>query len=210
MESVILAVKHRNEIGKNKVKAQKEKGNIPGIVYGLGKENIAVSIPKSELMQSFKTNYGANIVIELTIESEKETINEKVIAYQIDMDPIRHEVRHVDFLRLDDKTPVKVSIPTQLVGNAPGVKMGGLLIKKMDFVKVKTLPSNIPTHFEVDISNLGLDSSFTVNDLNLSEDIIPLSLGKEIIVRIAGKRGKSTTETTEEEADSSESEDSTE
>lgn len=199
METVTLAVQQRDGVGKNKVKSPKSEGIIPGIVYGLEKANIPVSINRNELMKAFKSPFGPNVVIELDIAAEKGKQTEKVIAYQIDMDHIRHEVIHVDFLRVDDKVPVKVKVPVHLQGNAPGVKMGGTLIKKMDFIFIRALPGNIPTHFDIDISGLGLDDMVNVNGLQLGEGVESLSPENDVIVRVAGKRGKS-----EEEAEAAE------
>ena len=193
METVTLTASHREGIGKNKVKAGKAEGIIPGIIYGSGKENLPVSVVRNEIMKAFKTEYGPNVVIDLKIKDK----TEKVIAYQIEMDPIKHQIIHVDFIRVDNNKTVKLNIPTRLQGNAPGVKMGGLLIKKMDFVTIRTTIDKIPTHFDIDISSLGLDTKFSVSDIQITDGIETISHKDDVIVRVAGKRGKQETEETE-------------
>ena len=77
-------------------------------------------------------------------------------------------ILHADFLAVDEKKPVTVSIPVLIEGNSPGVRAGGKLIQKIQRLKVKGLISNIPDSINVNIDQLDLGQSIKVKNIEAS------------------------------------------
>jgi len=198
MKNQILDAQIRTALGKNQVKQMKKTGIIPSVIYGLNKEIKSISIDPIALTKLFsRSEFGRNTVIELKIGDDTET----VMPYQFDRDTFSQMFTHVDFLRVDEKTPIKVQVRIELEGVAPGTKMGGTLIKKLDRLNISCVPSLIPGKVFVDISTLKLEQGITVADLKLAEGIEVLSQSNDMIVRVAAPRGKSVEEEIEDQAD---------
>ncbi len=184
MKKGSLEVELRSDLGKNKVKKIKEKGLVPGIVYGENKENIPVIFDPRFLQKLYRGLYGSNLIINLKIKNDKQTTEENVVAYDISRDALSQKIIHVDFLRLNMEKPLHTHVPLILKGNAPGTKLGGILIQKLSQLDIRCLPDLIPEMIEVDISNLGLDDAIKARDLELDERIEVLTNSDSTIVQV--------------------------
>lgn len=198
MKTQILDVQERTALGKNQVKQLKKTGVIPAVIYGGNADVKSISVDPIELTKLFnRSEFGRNTVIELKLGEVTET----VMPYQFDRDTFSQMFTHVDFLRVDEKTPIRVKVRIELEGVAPGTKMGGTLVKKLDRLEISCVPSLIPGKVIVDISGLKLNQSITVSDLKLAEGVDVLSTPNDLIVRVAAPRGKSVEEEIEEQED---------
>lgn len=198
MQTQILDAQARQALGKNQVKQLKKTGLIPAVIYGGADDVKSISVDPIELTKLFnKSEFGRNTVIELKLGD----VTERVIPYQFDRDTFTLMFKHVDFLRVDETTPVKVKVRIELQGIAPGTKMGGTLIKKMDRLEITCVPSLIPGKVFIDISKLKLNQGIAVGDLNLGEGVKIMSEPRDVIVRVAAPRGKSVEEEIEDQED---------
>ncbi|RAP38935.1 50S ribosomal protein L25 [Candidatus Marinamargulisbacteria bacterium SCGC AAA071-K20] len=177
----------RQEKKKNKVKKLRAEGMIPAILYGLKKEAISLSLKRSEVLKVYKTEFGTNVIIDLNITDGTKNNKEQVLTYNLEVDAITNSIKHIDFIRVDENTKVKAHIPIKLIGSAPGLKMGGVLIQKTDSLYVHCVPSKILTEIEVNMSEQEVGDFIRVRDLDLGEIII-LTNPDETIVRIASPR----------------------
>ena len=187
METKTLKAQKRSEIRKNKVKQLRNQGKIPAVIYGLETESTHVSINESEYFGSLKGNFGKNTILDLTIVDGKKEVQEQVITYVVDKDALTRKVIHVDFLRVKEGIPVKVTVPINYNGVAPGTKLGGTLIRKMDSISIKVMPSNIPTHIDVDLSQLNIGDFISAEDV-ISEGYELVTFPKSILVRVESPR----------------------
>lgn len=187
METVAFEVERRSELGKNKVK-QLGDGIIPAVVYGSSKESIPVSVNRNELIKLYnRQEKGRNTILELKINGEKsETL--KVIAYQLDYHPVKRQLTHIDFLVVEDNVPVKILVPCNLEGTAKGQKMAGVLIHNLKVLKLSCLPAEIPTSYNVDITELGIGQNVRVSDLKAEGSISFLNDPYDIILQIDAPR----------------------
>lgn len=191
MESVKIEAALRNELGKNKVKKIRAQGLIPGIIYGKEIDQpIPVTLDPRDLLKAYKKDHGKNILINLHVKQEKNVREEQVISQELTIDPLTHQLLHVDFYKVNPSEPVTVTVPVHLIGTAPGVKMGGMLVQKRDTLNVKCLPKDIPSRIEVNLSNLTVGQSVKISDLSVSEKITILNKPSEIIVRVEVPRGR--------------------
>lgn len=158
MKSVSVKGTKRKSLGKKQAKRIREQGNVPAVLYG-HEELMHISVPFSELR---KLIYTPNVyLIDLEIDGEVH----KAIIQDMQWHPVEEQVLHIDFLKVEDDKPVKISLPIVLTGRAKGIKAGGKLKSNMRKLKVKALAEHLPDTIEIDITKLGIGDSYKVEEL---------------------------------------------
>jgi len=143
-------------------------GLVPGVVYGLGSEPTAITVPWSELRRALTTEAGLNALITLDVEGRRDL----TIVKDLQRDPVRREVIHVDFLRVDPDATVEVEVPVLTVGTAKEVEDArGVVDQSLKTLAIKAKPGNIPNELSVDITELGIGGTITVADVALPEGV---------------------------------------
>ena len=153
----IIGFKRAN-LGKAQTKELRNESYVPGVLYG-GAEQVhfyAPAILFRDLVYSPEV-YEVDLNIEGT--------HYRAIMQDVQFHPVNEMLLHVDFLELKEDKPVKMDIPVKMVGNSPGVMLGGKLVTKLRKLKVKALPANLPDYIEVDISELELGKSIKVGKI---------------------------------------------
>jgi large subunit ribosomal protein L25 len=146
----------------------RNEGLVPGVVYGLGRETVSVAVQWPELRRALTTEAGLNALISLEYDGETDL----TIVKDMQRDPVRRDITHVDFLRVDRDADVEVDIPIITVGEAKEVENNrGIAEQAMHTLTVKAKPGNIPSQFEVDITELTVGTSITVADITLPEGV---------------------------------------
>jgi len=164
MVSVEIQGNTRSEIGKKGSKLDRRNGLIPAVLYG-GNEVIHFNVTPASVK---------NIIYTPDFKLASLTINDvqyRAILKHVQFDPVRDQVIHIDFLKLIDKTPIKVEIPLRFKGSSPGVKLGGKLIQQVRKIKIKTMPENLVDELKADISSLDLGQSLRVKDVIVPKGI---------------------------------------
>ncbi len=159
------------ETGTGPARRIREEGNLPGVVYGLGVDPVAVTVSYAELREALKGPAGLNTVFQLEIDGSQT----RVLVKELQRDAIKRTVTHADFLRVDDSVPVKVTLPVHLVGRASKIlDSGGIVEQKMFQMKVQCVPTKIPVSIEVDVTKLKPTSRLSVGDITLPDGVVPL------------------------------------
>ena len=156
-------------------------GLVPAVVYGLGRDAIAVSVPWPDLRRALTTEAGLNALITLDVDGQKDL----AIIKDLQRHPVRRNVLHIDFLRVDPDALVAVEVPLILVGEAKLVEARkGIVDQPLKTLTVKAKPADIPSQIEIDITNLDIGVAITVETLTLPagvttdiDDSIQLVLG---------------------------------
>lgn len=175
MSEITLKVQKR-EIGKNIAKKLRSKGLIPGIFYSKDIEPIPIIAESKSLRPIVHTSETK--IIKLHIEPDsKEYI---CILKDLQIDPIKDTISHFDLFGIHEGTKLTVEVPIVLKGQSIGVKEGGTLQQNLSKVKVKCLPDRIPSHFEVDISNLKIGKAIHISDIQ--SEGIEFELAPETVV----------------------------
>jgi large subunit ribosomal protein L25 len=139
-------------------------GKVPGVVYGLGSEPVSVTVDYPDLRRALTTEAGLNALIDLTVDGHT---NLSVVK-DMQRDPVRRTVTHVDFMLIDRDAPLEVDVPLNLVGTAPKLDaMKGMIDQLLYSLTVKAKPGTIPTQLDVDVSEIELGSQVRVGDLTL-------------------------------------------
>lgn len=169
----------KRETGKKTAKSLRRNGMIPAIVYGDGKEGIPIAVKEQLLRPLIYTQHLQTVRIH--IPDQPEEIHCILKDYQLD--PVTDRIVHCDFQILTAGHKITVEVPVVLVGEAPGVKAGGILQHLISKLEVECFPKDIPDHIEIDISALDIGDSLTVADLRL-QNVQPLNDPEEVIVTI--------------------------
>ncbi|MBI2681743.1 MAG: 50S ribosomal protein L25 [Acidobacteriales bacterium] len=149
--------------GKNEAKRLRVTGRIPAVVYGAGKDSIAVSVSPKQITKILHSESGHNTIFDLKVG---EGAAEKAMIVDWQYDPVKDNLLHIDFKRIDMKKALRVTVPVILTGTAEGVKtQGGILDQIMREVELECLPADIPSHIDLDVTNLVFGQVLRVSDL---------------------------------------------
>lgn len=155
-------------------------GNIPAVLYGKGIEPVAVAVPWRELRRCLITEAGTNAVINLDVAGTKHLSMVK----EIQRHPVRRDVVHVDFLKVDPDVPVTVDIPVVLTGEARKVAaLQGMVDQQLFKIAVASLPAAIPAVIHVDISDLEIGKVITVSSIALPAGCSAATAGNATVVQ---------------------------
>lgn len=170
-----LTADSRKAQSKSEIKKIRREGNIPAVLYSQGKkgETLVVSGPEfRKILQNIEPGTLPTTRFTLKIGGKKVGAILKDIQYAV----TSYQVIHLDFEELHAKVPVTLNIPITCVGvlDCIGVKLGGNLRLVARTVKVRTLPENIPTSFDIDVRDLNVGDSRKFSDLAIPKEIKPL------------------------------------
>ena len=181
MDQISLKANLREGKGKEVAKKLRRSGQVPAVVYHRGEKSVHITVVDREISKILHAAGGENILISLTIEKKGAPASggsvsggrpRAVIIKEIQHDPVKRNILHVDFneISLTEKITVEVEVVAQ--GEPVGVKQeGGILEHSLRELKIQCLPTDIPKHIDVDVSALKLNDSVHVRDLKLSDKI---------------------------------------
>lgn len=180
MAEVKLNVVRREGTGKGIARRTRAEGRVPGIVYGKGMEPVAVSVDRREFVTALQTDAGLNALLNLTLDGD--TV--PTLAREIQRDPVRGTLLHVDFVKVDLKQEVEVTVPVHVIGESPGVAEGGVLEQPLHEVTVRCLPQEVPESIEADVSGLNIGDSLRVGDLSEAKSFHILNDPENAVISI--------------------------
>jgi large subunit ribosomal protein L25 len=160
--SVALGAERRTGTGKGPARQLRLKGRIPAVIYGHGREPEALSLSEAELGKALTGIAAGSTIFELTIDGTPV----KALIREIQRHPVRPKIVHVDFYEVHAGEKVTLEVPVHLAGVPDGVRnAGGVLDHLLHQVRIRVLPAEIPSHIEVDVTNLRVGTSLHVSDL---------------------------------------------
>ena len=173
-----LDISSRHQTGSKESKIARKKGLIPGILYYSGEEALSISIEKSILLRAM--NSGQRI-FEINQDGESQYTMLKQVQYH----PVTDEVMHIDLMRVRRSEKMTISVPIVLVGDAIGVKEGGVLSQSLTQVEISCYPTDVPEQIDLKIDDLEINAALSVGDIDTgSEDIELISDASLNIVSI--------------------------
>ena len=186
MSQEVLLVPKRETFGKAAIRDLKKSGMIPAVVYGLKEPPVAIAISPKVVARVLASDAGMNSV--MFLQREGTDIKRHVIIKDLQRDPLTGRLRHVDFMRVDMALKVRVKVPVRLVGSSIGVKsMGGVLDFAHREIEIECLPSIIPAHIDVDISNLAVGDSIRFEQLTLGSNLVFTGDAHQVVCSVHGK-----------------------
>lgn len=205
MAEIILRVQPREKKGKGYNKRLRRQGLIPAVFYGHREQPCLLTVEEKKLRKILSTEMG---IIDLDFGDGQ---LKKCILREIQYHPIKGYPLHVDFMGVKLTEKITTKVPIHLVGTPVGVKSsGGILEQHLKELEIECLPSDIPDHIEVDVSDLNIGDSLTVEDISLEKidivtprdhsiaSVVPPAVAKEVVEEVP-KQEAPEPEVTEEE-----------
>jgi len=186
MEEILLEAELRTEVGKGKVKALRDKGYIPCVVYAEGKESKAIKVEHSQFLRLIHHHRLENAVVSLKVRDENRQKPRSCLIKEIQYDPVTEDIKHVDFNEISLTKAIKVNVPIVAKGEPVGVKQeGGSLEHILWEIEVECLPTDIPKQIEVDVSQLAIGDAIHVKDIPAPPKVKILNDPDAILLSVA-------------------------
>ncbi len=167
---------------KNHARRVRVQGLIPAVVYGAGQPSVAVTVDPKIITKILYSETGHNSIFDLNLEGSAPS---KVMIVDWQNEPIKGKLLHIDLKRIAMNVAMRVSVPIQLTGTPVGVKVGGgVLSQVLHEVEVECLPSDIPSHIDVDITNVELNGAIHIKDLPHAGNLKFLSEEDELVAHV--------------------------
>ena len=185
MQQTQMKVEIRTGTGKGISRRLRTAGRIPGVVYGRGMEPVPVILEPKALDAAIDGEGGMNNLI--TLQCGGELDQAVVIVADMQRDPLKGTIEHVDLHRVNMAEKVRITVPVTLKGTAIGVKEGGLLDFSHHTLHLECLPTQIPEHIVVDIDPLKIGQSIHVDEIAFPAGVKCLDNPKTPVVGVLGK-----------------------
>ena len=146
------------------IKAFRRQGLVPCNLYGADiKDNILFTVDAKELKAL--TDTPKAYIVDLVLDGAKKA--QTAVLHELQWHPVTDACLHVDFLAVDDKKPIAISVPLVIEGHAKGVQQGGKFYQNARSLRVSALMKNLPDEVKVDITPLGLDKRIKAGDIEM-------------------------------------------
>jgi large subunit ribosomal protein L25 len=179
---VVLLAEPGRPVGSRSARRLRADGRVPAVVYGQGVEPVPVTVHARDLRTALSTDAGLNAVLSLRVDGKKYL----TMARELQRHPVRGTVIHVDFQVVDPERQISAEVPISLTGEAVELhRSEGVLDQQLFALPVMARPADIPTHLEVDVSEVVIGSVIRVEEIALPPGVTS-ELDPESIV-VAGQ-----------------------
>jgi large subunit ribosomal protein L25 len=171
--------------GKGAARQARREGKVPAVIYGDGQPPETIALDYNELWKQVLKGHFTSTVFEVDVEGKKN----RVIPRDLQVDPVKDQPIHVDFLRIGKDGRIRVAVPVRFVNDAlsPGLKRGGVLNIVRHDIEVTCPYDKIPAFFEVDLTGLEIGRSVHISAIKLPEGVTPTIKDRDFTVAtIAG------------------------
>ncbi len=201
-------MQQRDALGSRETRRLRRAGLIPGVLYGNGKKPHPFVVPERTLRSALGGPHGLHAILDVVLDDQKTSHASVVKDYQ--QDPIRGHLTHIDLheVRLDQ--PITAQVVVELLGESPGVKVGGVLTQLVREVPVEALPLEMPDRLSLDIGQTEIGDALRVSDLDLPESVTLLADPENVLVTVSAPRLAAELEAAEAEAAAAEAEEAEE
>jgi len=179
-EIVELVAEQRDRAGKGSARAARRAGMVPGVIYGAKRNPALITMNGKELIkQLHQTGFFATL-FDVKVGSGKE----RVLAKDVQFDPVTDRPLHIDFLRVSATTSVTVQIPVVFLNEeeCPGLTMGGILNVVRHEIEVNCRADAIPHQFEADLTGLELNDGVHISMIKLPDGVTPTITDRDFTI----------------------------
>ncbi|MGY8781986.1 MAG: 50S ribosomal protein L25 [Fidelibacterota bacterium] len=168
-----LDVVTRVETRTKGAKLLRRKGLIPGVLYYAGEKNVNIEVDRLVLFHAL--NSGQRI-----FEIDQAGKSQFTMIKELQYHPVTDEVLHLDLMRVRRSVKMTITVPLVLVGEAKGVKEGGILSQSINQLEINCFPTDVPEQIELDIEDLELNSGMRISDIKLKNKDIEIVTDDEV------------------------------
>ena len=172
-----LEVNIRSAPGRKGAVHLRENGKIPGVVYGLAKENLPIELGAKEAERAIHS--GAHLV-DIKLNGSVE----HVLIQDVQYDYLQSVIEHVDFMRIDPTHKVRVKVPVEFRGTPKGAKEGGILEVQIAELEVEVLPLEIPDKIRFDVEHLEIHGFVHAKEIPLPAGVRLLNPADQILCQV--------------------------
>lgn len=164
MSVIHLKGVRRESLGKGGARKARAAGNIPSVLYGHKETPVALAVVSREFKAALRQHKGGNAIVNLSLDGAELT----ALVRDAQLDPITHDILHLDFQHISLTETIEVSVPVHLIGLAIGVKDGGGILEHIvREVEIRCLPTAIPQSLDIDVAKLNIGESVHVSDIKV-------------------------------------------
>ena len=187
-EIVDLKAEVRTGTGKGAARQARREGNVPGIVYGDGKEPQAINLDYYYLLKRLKAGRFLQTLFNLKVEGQPDA---HVICRGVQRDVVKDLPTHVDFMRIHDESRINLFIHVTFENHekSPGLKRGGALTIVRPEVELEVMAGDIPDHITVDLAGRDIGDVIHINDVVLPNGAKPTVARNFVIANIGAPTG---------------------
>ena len=169
MPELVAAKPREGKFNKNAARRVRAAGKIPAVIYGGGSDPVAVEVDPKQISRILYSESGHNTIFDVEIPGQSKA---KAMIVDWQREPIKDQLIHIDLKRIALDKVLRVKVRVKLLGVPKGVKTeGGILDQVLREVDIECLPADIPSHIDVDVTELGLHQVLRVNGLPHSDKI---------------------------------------
>ena len=177
--TLTLTVEKRTEDGQTAAQLRRAE-KVPAVVYGPHKEATAITVDAREFTKVLREAGESTIVALSGLGEELPTL-----IHEVDLDPVKHVPRHIDFYAVTKGEKVEVAVPLTFIGESPAVKAGANLVKVLHEIEIEADPMNLPHAIEVDLSKLAaVGDQIVAADLVLPAGVDLYTEAEEVVVLV--------------------------
>jgi large subunit ribosomal protein L25 len=182
LEQNALEAQPREAGTKNQARRVRREGKIPAVVYGASKDSLSVSVDPRQVLRILRSDSGHNTIFDLALDGGERT---KAMIVDWQYEPIKGHLLHIDLKRIAMDKALRVNVPIMLQGVPAGVRTeGGILEQMLREVEIECLPADIPSHIDVDVTELTFGKVLRVSDLPHNEKLKFLSDANQPVAHV--------------------------
>jgi len=171
MEHPVLEATVRQDIGKGAARKSRRNGRIPAILYGRGETSVAIEVDAHQLERMLHHGLAEHGMLDLDLKEGKSKKRRTVLIREVQHHPVTGKILHADFYHVEKGQRIETSVSVVLVGQAEGVKKGGILEHLLRELEIECVAEKMPESVTLDVTHLELGHSLHVRDLALDKDI---------------------------------------
>ncbi len=184
MKKIVFTAEVRDGKGKGVARKIRNKGYIPGVLYGPEINPVLIKLEKKSTEKIIKNLSSHNVMAEMKLKKNGDKEKFPVILKDIQTDPIKDEILHLDFYKLSSDKFVIMEVPVIIKGKSIGEEKGGILEQELREIKVEALPEDLPELIEVDVSHLDFGHAILVKDINVSPKVKIIEDENRVVVTV--------------------------
>ncbi len=178
----------RDQRGKNAMRRLRSQGQVPAVLYGMGKDSLALALDTKSISRIVSSRSGHNQILNLSVDGGEAAA---VLTVDWQVDPITGALLHVDMQRVDLTKVVRLDVPISIVGVSAGAKeQGGVEELVTRHLEIECLPLAVPEKIELDVSELRIGQAIRVRDLPPNESYRVLTQADRVLVHVVAPRAE--------------------
>lgn len=190
-KDITVVAEARSARGKNEMNRLRVKGFSPSVIYGAGKDAVAISVNPKDLHKILHSGTGHNTIFNVAVTGGETT---PVMMVDWQLDPIKDSLLHTDLMRIDLAKRLRVKVPVHTTGDPMGVKIQGGQYEIINReIEIRCLPDDVPEFFESNVSQMAIGVALRASDIVLKEGMELVSDPRLVISHVVATRGSDET-----------------